>query len=104
MGAKFESSAVAPVLPRNGVWAVSLGLVGLLLYTLRLIAFAVLSTLHPLVRSVLSLLAIGGFATCVLFKCAVHAPHFPLGVMLLFSVAMAVLSVVYSLLVSRLAP
>lgn len=103
MGAKFESSAVAPVLPRSGVFAVCLGLAGLILYTLRLMAFAVLSTLQPVVRIILSLLAIVGFVTCLLFKAA-HAPHFPLGVMLLFSVAVAVLSVVYSLLVAKLAP
>jgi hypothetical protein len=103
MGAKFESSAVAPVFPRSGVWAASLGLLALLLYTLRLMTFAVLSTLQPVVRIALSLLAIGGFATCLLFRAA-HAPHFPLGAMLLFSVAMAVLSVLYSLLVAKLAP
>jgi hypothetical protein len=103
MGAKLENSAGAPVLSLSGVGAVSLGLVGFILYTLRLIAFAVLSTLQPIVRIALSLLAIGGFATCLLFR-AVHAPHFPLGVMLLFSAAMAVLSVVYSLVVTKLAP
>jgi hypothetical protein len=73
-------------------------------YAVRLSAFAMLSTLEPVVRIILSLLALGGLATCVLYRFVLHAPHFPLGRMLLLSVALAVLSVLYGLLVRGTAP
>jgi hypothetical protein len=69
-----------------------------------LTAFAVLSTLEPVVRILLSLLALGGLGACLLYRGALHAPHFPLGLMLLLSGAAAVLSVLYGLLVRSLAP
>jgi hypothetical protein len=72
-------------------------------YAVRLTVFAVLGTLEPVVRIALSLLALGGFATCVLYRWVLHAPHFPFGLMLLISVASAVLSVLYGALVRRLA-
>ena len=104
MGTGFANSAVTPQLHRSAVLVVGLRLGGLILYTLRWVVFAVLRTLQPLVQITLFLLAIGGFATCLLFKFAVHAPHFPLGIMLSFSVAMAVLSVGYALVAEKLAP
>ena len=73
-------------------------------YAIRLTAFAVLSTLEPVVRIVLSILALTGIATCVLYRFVLHAPHFPLGRMLLLSIALAVLSVLYGLLVRATAP
>jgi hypothetical protein len=73
-------------------------------YAMRLTAFAVLSTLEPVVQIVLSILALTGLATCVLYRFVLHAPHFPLGRMLLLSVALAVLSVLYGLLVRGTAP
>lgn len=73
-------------------------------YAIRLTAFAVLSTLDPVVRILLSLLSLGGFATCVLYRFVLHAPHFPFGRMLLLSVGLAVLSVLYGLLVRGTAP
>jgi hypothetical protein len=73
-------------------------------YAVRLTAFALLSTLEPLVRIVLPLLALGGLATCALYRFVLHAPHFPLALMLLLSVGLAVLSVLYGLLVRGTAP
>jgi hypothetical protein len=74
------------------------------MYAMRLTAFAVLSTLEPVVQIALSILALAGLATCVLYRFVLHAPHFPLGRMLLVSVALAVLSVLYGLLVRGTAP
>jgi hypothetical protein len=71
---------------------------------LRWAAFGVLATFEPLVRLSLSLLALAGFITCILFRFAVHAPHFPLGLMLSFSIAMATLSVLYGFVVDKLRP
>ena len=73
-------------------------------YALRLTAFAVLSALEPVVAIVLSLVAILGFATCFLYRFVVHAPHFPFGFMLTFSIAASVLLVVYRLTIRALTP
>ncbi len=71
---------------------------------LRLIVFAVLSTLEPVVRIALSLLAIGGFFTCFLYRFVVHAPHFPFGLTLALSAAVSVLLVLYSFAMRALSP
>lgn len=71
---------------------------------LRLIVFAVLSTLEPVVRIALSLLAIGGFLTCFLYRIVLHAPHFPTGLMLTFSIAVSMLLVLYSFAMRALSP
>jgi len=104
MGAQFEDLRMTPAPRSGGVLAAAFGLVGLLLTLLRGVAFAVLATLEPLVRVACTLLAIAGFVTCLLFKGLFHAPHFPLTLMLIFSVSMAVLAVLYRLVVEWLAP
>lgn len=104
MGAHFEDSRVTPAHRSSGLLGASLSLLELLLHLLRGVAFAVLATLEPLVRVGCSLLAIAGLLTCLLFKGFFHAPHFPLGLMLIFSVSMAVLAVLYRLVVEWLAP
>jgi hypothetical protein len=104
MGAQFEDFSVAPAHRPSGLLAAGLSLLALILYLLRGVAFAVLATLEPLVRAGCSLLAILGLVTCLLFKGFFHTPHFPLGLMLLFSVSMAVLAVLYGLVVEWLAP
>jgi len=71
---------------------------------LRFIVFAVLSTLEPVVRIVLSLVAIVGFLTCFLYRFVVHAPHFPLGLTFTLSVAVCVLLVLYSFAMRALSP
>jgi hypothetical protein len=71
---------------------------------LRLIVFAVLSTLEPLVRIALSLLAIGGFLTCFLYRFVVHAPHFPFALTFTLSVAVCVLLVLYSFAMRAFSP
>src|ERR1700730_870026 len=70
----------------------------------RLSGFAVLAALEPIVRILLSLLAVGGIAMCVLFRFVVHAPHFPFGLMLTLSVGFSVLLVLYYLAVRALSP
>jgi len=104
MGAQFEDLRVTPAPRSSGLLAAGLGLLALMLYLLRGVTFAVLATLEPLVRVGCTLLAIAGFATCLLFKSLFHAPHFPLTLMLIFSVSMAVLAVLYRLVVEWLAP
>jgi hypothetical protein len=104
VGAQFEDSALTPAHRSSGLLAACLSLLELLLYLLRGVAFAVLVSLEPLVRVGCSLLAIAGFVTCLLFKGLFHTPHFPLGLMLFFSVSMAVLAVFYGLVVEWLAP
>ena len=104
MGAQLEDLSETAIHRSQGLAAVGLGLPALLLYLLRGVAFAVLATLEPLVRLGCSLLAIAGLLTCLLFKGFFHTPHFPLGLMLLFSVSMAVLAVLYGLVVEWLAP
>jgi hypothetical protein len=104
MNTEFRDS---PVTLEQAVSAVLKGCllpVRITAYAIRLTAFAVLSTLEPVVQIVLSILALTGFATCVLYRFVLHAPHFPLGRMLLVSVALAVLSVLYGLLVRGTAP
>ena len=71
---------------------------------LRLIVFAVLSTLEPVVRIALSLLAIGGFLTCFLYRFVVHAPNFPFALTFTLSVAVCVLLVLYSFAMRALSP
>ena len=104
MGAQFEGLNVTPAHRSSGLLAAALSFLALLLYLLRGVVFAVLATLEPLVRVGCSLLALLGLVTCLLFKGFFHAPHFPLGLMLLFSVSMAVLAVLYGLVVEWLAP
>ena len=71
---------------------------------LRFIVFAVLSTLEPVVRIALSLLAIVGFLTCFLYRFVVHAPHFPFALTFTLSVAVSVLLVLYSFAMRALSP
>jgi hypothetical protein len=63
----------------------------------RLGVFAVLAALEPIIRILLSLLAMGGLAACVLYRFVVHAPHFPFGLMLMLSAGFSVLLVLYYL-------
>ena len=71
---------------------------------LRFIVFAVLSTLEPVVRIALSLVAIVGFLTCFLYRFVVHAPHFPFALTFTLSVAVSVLLVLYSFAMRALSP
>jgi len=71
---------------------------------LRFIVFAVLSTLEPVVRLALSLVAIVGFLTCFLYRFVVHAPHFPFALTFTLSVAVSVLLVLYSFAMRALSP
>ena len=73
-------------------------------HLLRLVVFAVLSTLEPVVRIALSLIALGGFLTCFLYRFVVHAPHFPFVLMFTLSVAVCVLLVLYSFALRALSP
>ena len=86
------------VFPYSGLIS---GFMVLLRAAARLLAFllyAVLSTLGPLVRALLLLLAIAGFLTCGVYRFLVNDPHFPLWTMLLFSISMCVLSQAYAVL------
>src|SRR5690349_17922956 len=65
----------------------------------RLLAFslyAVLAAFEPFVKVLLTLLALGGFVTCAIFRFLHHYPHFPLRSMLFFSFSMCALSAAYS--------
>jgi hypothetical protein len=104
VGAQFENLRMTPAHRSGGLLAAGLSLLALMLSLLRGAAFAVLATLEPLVRLGCSLLAIAGLLTCLLFKGLLHAPHFPLALMLLFSVSMAVLAVLYRRVVEWLSP
>lgn len=73
-------------------------------HALRLTVFAILATLEPVVRILLSLLAMGGFAMCVLYRFVVHAPHFPFGLMLALSTGFSALLALYYLAVRALTP
>lgn len=84
---------------------VAVSLSGLVRAVGRLVGFsvyAVLATLEPVVRALLLLLALAGFVTCVIYGLLLRDPHFPMKLLLLFSVAMCVLSAAYSLLVRSL--
>jgi hypothetical protein len=75
------------------------GLTMLMCAAARLLAFlgyAVLATFEPFVRMLLSLLALGGFLTCVIYRFLAHDPRFPLWTMLLLSLSMCALSAAYS--------
>jgi hypothetical protein len=97
-----ESHLTEP--PRSSAWVkavcLSASIVG---RAVRLTALAILVTLEPVVRIPLMLLSLGGFATCVLYRYVMHASHFPFGQMLFLSIAFAVLSLLYGLLVRGLA-
>src|SRR5207237_10029073 len=71
---------------------------------LRFIVFAFLSTLEPVVRIALSLVAIVGFLTCFLYRFVVHAPHFPFALTFTLSVAVSVLLVLFSFAMRALSP
>jgi hypothetical protein len=73
-------------------------------HLLRLIVFAPLAILEPVIRVVLSTLAVLGFATCAFYKLAGPAHHFPFGLMIGFSVGCSVLLVLYYMLMRALAP
>lgn len=71
----------------------------------RVILFAVLAMLEPVVRSVLSFAALGGFLTTALFFFA--GPHdlkVSYGIQLALSIGCAVMLVLYEALLSALAP
>ena len=90
---------------RDSLQLVAVSLSGLVRAVGRLVGFsvyAVLATLEPVVRALLLLLALAGFATCVIYGVLLRDPHFPLKVLLAFSVTMCVLSAAYSLLVRSL--
>jgi hypothetical protein len=80
-------------------------LCGLIRSGIRIVGFllhAVLATFEPVVRVVLFLLALGGVVTCVVYGLLLRDPHFPVGILLLFSLAMCVASALYGWVVRLL--
>ena len=90
--------------PGNAWWGAASAPLMLAVRGLRFTAFAVLSTFEPLVRLALIILALGGFATCILYRDLLHAPHFPVVQILLLSLAACVISALYGLSVRALSP
>lgn len=62
------------------------------------VLYAVFVTLEPVVRIVTLLLAVGGFGICGIYRLLLHDPHFPLGLMLLFSISMCLIAALYGVL------
>ena len=95
--------------PLRGSWlrslvAAAITLLLIAAHAARLGVFAVLAALEPIIRILLSLLAMGGLAACVLYRFVVHAPHFPFGLMLMLSAGFSVLLVLYYLAMRALSP
>jgi hypothetical protein len=88
----------------DGAGEVARGIFVVLAQVLRIAIFAVLSTLEPLVRVVLSLIAFGGFLMCGFYALVAPHSHFPQPVMLSISAGAAVRLVLYFLLMRALAP
>lgn len=108
-GSNMEYSNSPGRNPFGGSWVRSCLTAGFTLLLIaaqavRLSVFAVLAALEPIVRILLSLLAMGGLATCVLFRFVVHAPHFPFGLMLTLSAGFSMLLVLYYVAVRALSP
>ena len=95
-------STVTPLLP--GLGRVVCGLIRACTRIVGFLLHAILATFEPVVRFVLLLLALAGIATCVVYGLLLRDPRFPLGILLLFSLAMCVLSALYGLIVRLLSP
>jgi hypothetical protein len=67
------------------------------------VIYAVLATLGPVIRLVTLLLAVVGFAVCGIYRLLLHDPHFPLGLMMLFSISMYLITPLYGLLLHGVA-
>jgi hypothetical protein len=67
-----------------------------------LVLYAVLATLGPVARLVTLLLAVVGFAVCGIYGLLLHDPHFPLGLMMLFSISMCLIAPLHELLLQGL--
>jgi hypothetical protein len=67
------------------------------------VLYAVLATLEPVVRIVTLLLAVAGFVTCGIYRLLLRDPHFPLGLMLLFSISMCLIAALYGVVARGLA-
>ena len=96
MSSQPEPLSARAVSPYSGLLS---GFAFLLIAAMRLLALllhAVLATLGPFVRLGLSLLALGGFVTCLIYRFLLHDPHFPLWTMLIFSLSMCALSAGYA--------
>ena len=72
--------------------------------TLRLALYSVLAILEPVIVWITAALTIVCLALCVFFGLIVHAPHFPLGLVLLLGVGSALALVVYYALMGLLLP
>ncbi len=70
---------------------------------LRFVVYAVIAPFAPLVRFMLLALAFVGFISCAINRVLMHAPNFPLGTMLAFSVAACVAAAAIDVLVQQLA-
>jgi hypothetical protein len=66
------------------------------------VLYAVLATLRPVVRLVSLLLAVMGFAVCGIYGPLLHNLHFPLGLMMLFSISMCLIAPLQELLLQGL--
>jgi hypothetical protein len=95
-------NTATPLLP--GLGRVLCGLIGSGIRIVGFLLHAILATFEPVVRFVLLLLALAGIATCVVYGLLLRDPRFPLGILLLFSLAMCVLSALYGLIVRLLSP
>ena len=103
MNAVYGSSPASRA--ANSIGAVVGGCITALARGLGVVLFAILRTLEPLVRSVLSFGALGGFLTVGLFYFA-GPPGLKVsyGILLTFSVGCAVALALYELVVDALAP
>jgi hypothetical protein len=100
----ISSATSAPTRPHARSPALDAGW-RLLAYGVRAVLFvfsAVLVTLEPVIRLLFLGLALVGFLTCGIFGLLLRDPHFPLGLMLGFSVLMCVLSGSYAWIVQIL--
>jgi hypothetical protein len=95
-------STATPLLP--GLGRVLCGLIRAGTRIVGFLLHAILATFEPVVRFVLLLLALGGVATCVVYGLLLRDPRFPLGILLLFSLTMCVLSALYDWVVRLSSP
>jgi hypothetical protein len=82
----------------------ALGGAVLLLQGVRIVVFAVLAALEPVIRVVLSVISLGGFAACAFYAWFAPPTHFPMGLGLSIASGAAVLLALYYLAMRALAP
>lgn len=78
--------------------------VSVLLVALRVTLYAVLAVLRPFIVIALSAMTLVGFALCLFYGLLVHGSHFPTGLVLMMSVASALMIVVFYALMELLLP